>query len=85
MAVVHHHQGVELVGQIADALQVTIELLTASTELRDRVHENTAYFRAKLSELGFDVLEGSLPIFTWQPAALAASSWARRSAMSLFL
>ena len=40
----------------------TIELLTASTELRDRVHENTRYFRAKLSELGFDVLEGSHPI-----------------------
>ena len=40
----------------------TIELLTASTELRDRVHENTAYFRSKLSALGFDVLEGSHPI-----------------------
>ena len=40
----------------------TIELLTASTELRDRVHENTAYFREKLSELGFDVLPGSHPI-----------------------
>lgn len=40
----------------------TIELLTASTELRDRVHENTAYFRGQLSKLGFDVLEGSHPI-----------------------
>ena len=40
----------------------TLELLTASTELRDRVHENTAYFREKLSALGFDVLEGSHPI-----------------------
>lgn len=40
----------------------TIELLTASTELRDRVHENTRYFREKLSKLGFDVLEGSHPI-----------------------
>ena len=30
----------------------TIELLTASTGLRDRVHENTAYFREKLSALG---------------------------------
>lgn len=40
----------------------TLELLTASTELRDRVHENTAYFREKLSGLGFDVLEGSHPI-----------------------
>lgn len=40
----------------------TLELLTASTELRDRVHENTAYFRSQLSQLGFDVLEGSHPI-----------------------
>ena len=40
----------------------TLELLTASTELRDRVHENTAYFRSKLSELGFDVLPGEHPI-----------------------
>ncbi len=40
----------------------TLELLTASTELRDRVHENTAYFRGQLSQLGFDVLEGSHPI-----------------------
>ncbi len=40
----------------------TVELLSASTELRDRVHENTAYFRAQLSKLGFDVLEGSHPI-----------------------
>ena len=40
----------------------TVELLSASTELRDRVHENTAYFREQLSKLGFDVLEGSHPI-----------------------
>ena len=45
----------------------TIELLTASTELRDRVHENTAYFREKLSALGFDVLEGSHPIVAVMP------------------
>lgn len=40
----------------------TLELLTASTELRDKVHENTAYFRERLSKLGFDVLPGSHPI-----------------------
>ncbi len=40
----------------------TIELLTASTELRDKVHANTAYFREKLEKLGFDVLPGSHPI-----------------------
>ncbi len=40
----------------------TIELLTSSTELRDKVHANTAYFREKLEKLGFDVLPGSHPI-----------------------
>ena len=47
---------------ICAATLKTLELLTQSTELRDRVHENTAYFRAQLSKLGFDVLEGSHPI-----------------------
>ena len=40
----------------------TLELLTASTALRDKVHENTAYFREKLGALGFDVLPGTHPI-----------------------
>ncbi len=40
----------------------TLELLTASTELRDRVHANTSYFREQLSKLGFDVLPGEHPI-----------------------
>ena len=40
----------------------TLELLTASTQLRDRVHENTAYFRAALEKVGFDVLPGHHPI-----------------------
>ena len=40
----------------------TLELLTASTELRDRVHENARYFRAKMEKLGFEVLPGEHPI-----------------------
>ena len=40
----------------------TLELLMASTELRDKVHANTAYFREQLSKLGFDVLPGTHPI-----------------------
>ena len=40
----------------------TLEMLTSSTELRDKVHANTAYFREKLSKLGFDVLPGEHPI-----------------------
>jgi len=38
------------------------ELLSASTELRDKVHENVAYFRDGISKLGFDVLEGDSAI-----------------------
>ncbi len=40
----------------------TLELLMASTELRDKVHANTAYFREQLGKLGFDVLPGTHPI-----------------------
>ncbi len=39
-----------------------IELLTASTELRDRLEENTKFFRAAMSEAGFDILPGTHPI-----------------------
>jgi len=38
------------------------EKLSASTELRDRVHANTTYFRQEMSKLGFDLLPGSHPI-----------------------
>lgn len=39
-----------------------IDMLTESTALRDRVHENTRYFRQELGKLGFDVLESTHPI-----------------------
>ncbi len=39
-----------------------LEMLTASTALRDKVHENTAFFRSELGKLGFDVLPGTHPI-----------------------
>lgn len=39
-----------------------LDMLSASTELRDRVHENTRYFRARLATLGFDVPAGEHPI-----------------------
>lgn len=47
---------------ICAATLKTLELLTASTELRDRVHENTRYFRSQLEKVGFDVLPGDHPI-----------------------
>ena len=38
------------------------EMLSATTKLRDKLEENTAYFRAKISETGFDILDGIHPI-----------------------
>ena len=38
------------------------EMLSATTELRDKLEENTAYFRAKMTETGFDILNGIHPI-----------------------
>ena len=40
----------------------TLELLTASTALRDKVHENARYFRSEMEKLGFDLLPGEHPI-----------------------
>lgn len=40
----------------------TIDLLTESTELRDKVHDNARYFRIQMEEAGFDLLPGEHPI-----------------------
>ena len=37
-------------------------MLSATTKLRDKLMDNTRYFRSKLETLGFDVLEGSTAI-----------------------
>ena len=47
---------------ICAAALKTLELLTASTELRDKVHENARYFRSEMEKLGFDLLPGEHPI-----------------------
>ena len=38
------------------------EILKKSTELRDKLEENTKYFRSKINELGLDVVPGEHPI-----------------------
>ena len=40
----------------------TIDLLEKDTALRDKVHENAAYFRKEMEKLGFDLLPGEHPI-----------------------
>lgn len=47
---------------IAAASCKVFDMLTASTELRDKVHANTKYFREKMATLGFDIPEGTHPI-----------------------
>ncbi len=39
-----------------------LDLLNDSTELRDRLEENTAFFRAGLQDAGFDIIPGEHPI-----------------------
>ncbi len=39
-----------------------IDLLSSTTELRDKLAENTAYFREKMSKLGFNIRPGVHPI-----------------------
>jgi glycine C-acetyltransferase len=39
-----------------------MDILMASTELRDKLEKNTQYFRAKMTEAGFDIVAGDHPI-----------------------
>ena len=47
---------------IVSASLKALEMITASTALRDKLEENTRYFRAKMAEAGFDIPSGSHPI-----------------------
>jgi len=46
---------------VAASIRV-FEMLSATTELRDRLEENTRYFRSAMSEAGFDIKPGVHPI-----------------------
>jgi glycine C-acetyltransferase len=47
---------------IVQGTLAALELLEADTALRDRLEENTRFFRAAISECGFDIKEGTHPI-----------------------
>lgn len=40
----------------------TFEILKAGKEQREKLHENTRYFREKIKALGFDIIESAHPI-----------------------
>ncbi|MBQ0735053.1 glycine C-acetyltransferase [Aquimarina celericrescens] len=39
-----------------------LDLLSSSTELRDKLEENTKYFRSEMTKAGFDIIPGDHPI-----------------------
>ena len=46
---------------VGSAIEV-LDILSNSTELRDKLESNTSYFRSKMTEVGFDIKEGVHPI-----------------------
>ena len=65
---------------IAGASLKVLELLTHSTELRDRLEANTKFFRAGMARLGFNILPGTHPIV---PVMLGDAALAGRFAEAM--
>jgi len=57
-----------------------LELLTSSTELRDKLEENTKYFRAALTERGLTIKPGTHPIV---PIMLGDAALSQKFAASM--
>jgi glycine C-acetyltransferase len=51
-----------LAPSIAGASLEVLKRLSASTELRDRLHDNTAYFRKEIERIGFTIKPGTHPV-----------------------
>src|SRR5215207_393673 len=51
-----------LAPHIVGASIAVLDMLSASTELRNKLMDNTRYFREKIAEIGLDVLPGEHPI-----------------------
>ena len=51
-----------LAPSIVGAASKVIDLLSDSTDLRDKLEENTTYFRSKMNAAGFDIKQGVHPI-----------------------
>jgi glycine C-acetyltransferase len=51
-----------LAPSIVGASIAVLDMLTGTTELRDKLEYNTKYFRGKMTEAGFDIKPGDHPI-----------------------
>ena len=70
-----------LAPSIASASIKALDMLTASTELRDRLFDNTAYYREKLKNAGFDIPDSIHPIV---PIMLGDAVLAQKMSAMLF-
>jgi glycine C-acetyltransferase len=70
-----------LAPSIAGASLAVLARLSASTELRDRLHANTVYFRQRLGQLGFTIQPGTHPVV---PVMLFDAPLAQRFAQRLY-
>jgi glycine C-acetyltransferase len=66
---------------IAGASLAVLERLASSTELRDRLHANTAHFRRAIAELGFTIKPGTHPVV---PVMLFDAPVAQKFAQRLY-
>ena len=66
---------------IAGASLSVLERLSSSTELRDRLHANTAHFRQAIEALGFTIKPGTHPVV---PVMLFDAPLAQRFARRLY-
>ncbi len=75
-----------LAPSICAASLKVLDMLEASTALRDKLHDNTAYFRAKMQAAGFSIPEGSHPIVPVMlgDAVLAQTMSARLLELGIF-
>ncbi len=66
---------------IVGASIAVLDMLTETTELRDKLEYNTKYFRSKMTEAGFDIKPGDHPIV---PIMLYDAVLAQEMAAKLF-
>jgi glycine C-acetyltransferase len=70
-----------LAPSIAGASLSVLERLASSTQLRDRLHANTAHFRRSIAELGFTIKPGTHPVV---PVMLFDAPVAQKFAQRLY-
>jgi len=64
---------------VATSLKV-LDILSTSTDLRDKLRDNTSYFREQIAKLGLDVIGGEHPIV---PIMLGDAALAQKMAQKL--